>query len=147
MGRSSWLIRASGDATVPPDLSLHSALSAFDREHGARFTCFGGYAVPACYEAGVLQGHLHTRAAASLFDLSHMGQLLILPRDGCRVRDIVLELETSMPLDVLGMKAGQQRYGFMTTAGHRQRELTSARLLNLQRHSLIQSLAAWMDSC
>ena len=49
-------------------------------ELGARFVPFAGYEMPVQFPAGILKEHLHTRAAAGLFDVSHMGQLAILPR-------------------------------------------------------------------
>ena len=55
--------------------ALHVAL-------GARMVPFAGYDMPVQYPAGILKEHLHTRAAAGLFDVSHMGQIAVRPRSG-----------------------------------------------------------------
>ena len=47
---------------------------------GARMAPFAGYDMPIQYAGGVMKEHLHTRAAAGLFDVSHMGQILLRPR-------------------------------------------------------------------
>jgi aminomethyltransferase len=80
---------------------------------GARMTAFAGYDMPLQYQRGVLQEHLHTRAAAGLFDVSHMGQIALYPRSG-HVADAALALERAVPVDVLGLKPGRQRYAFFT---------------------------------
>lgn len=64
--------------------------------------------MPVQYPAGVLAEHLHTRSGAGLFDVSHMGQLL-LPLAAAQA------LETLTPCDVLGLKEGRQTYGVFTT--------------------------------
>ncbi len=87
---------------------LHVAL-------GARMVPFAGYAMPVQYRAGVMQEHLHCREAASLFDVSHMGQLTVRPRSG-RPEDAALALERVIAADVLGLAEGRQRYGLLTDA-------------------------------
>ena len=54
---------------------LHTPLFDLHLELGARMVPFAGYSLPVQYPAGVMAEHLHTRAAAGLFDVSHMGQL------------------------------------------------------------------------
>jgi len=61
---------------------------------GARNVGFAGYEMPVQYPAGIIKEHLHTRAAAGLFDVSHMGQIAIRPRSG-RLQDAARALETS----------------------------------------------------
>lgn len=85
---------------------LHLAL-------GAKMVPFAGYDMPVQYPMGVLKEHLHTRAAAGLFDVSHMGQILLTARSG-RVEDAALALERLVPVDVLGVKEGRQRYAMFT---------------------------------
>jgi len=63
----------------------------------------------------VLREHLHTRAKAGLFDVSHMGQLALRPKSG-RVEDASLALERLVPQDILGLPEGRQRYGQLTNA-------------------------------
>ncbi|WP_442880089.1 glycine cleavage system aminomethyltransferase GcvT [Aurantimonas sp. A2-1-M11] len=95
--------------TTPLD-ALHVAL-------GARMVPFAGYSMPVQYPAGVMKEHLHTRAAAGLFDVSHMGQVAIRPTSG-ELADAALALETLVPVDVAGVKEGRQRYAvFTNTSG------------------------------
>jgi aminomethyltransferase len=80
---------------------------------GARMVPFAGYDMPVQYPAGIIKEHLHTRAAAGLFDVSHMGQISVRPRSG-RLADAARALETLVPADVLGLAAGRQRYALFT---------------------------------
>jgi aminomethyltransferase len=80
---------------------------------GARMVPFAGYDMPVQYPAGVMKEHLHTRSAAGLFDVSHMGQIILRPKSG-RIEDAALALETLVPVDVLGLGEGRQRYGLFT---------------------------------
>ncbi len=75
---------------------------------------FAGYDMPVQYPAGVMKEHLHTRAQAGLFDVSHMGQVILWPKAG--MEPLALAFEALMPVDVLGVKAGRQRYGLFTNA-------------------------------
>jgi aminomethyltransferase len=81
---------------------------------GARMAPFAGYEMPIQYAAGVMKEHLHTRAAAGLFDVSHMGQIALRPNAGSTLADIALALENLVPVDVLGLAPGRQRYAFFT---------------------------------
>ncbi len=83
------------------------------RSLGAKMVPFAGYDMPVQYPAGVLKEHLQTREKAGLFDVSHMGQVILRARSG-RVEDAALALEKLVPVDILGLKAGRQRYGFFT---------------------------------
>ena len=90
---------------------------------GARFVPFAGWEMPVQYEAGVMAEHLHCRAAAALFDVSHMGQL-VLEGDGAD-----RALEALVPADILGLGEGRQRYGVLTSeAGGILDDLMVARL-------------------
>lgn len=80
---------------------------------GARMVPFAGWEMPVQYPAGVMKEHLHTRAAAGLFDVSHMGQLLLRPRSDMAA--LGAAFERLMPVDVLGLAPGRQRYGMLTT--------------------------------
>jgi aminomethyltransferase len=82
---------------------------------GARMVPFAGYDMPVQYPAGILKEHLHTRAAAGLFDVSHMGQIALHPRSG-RVEDAARALEMLVPGDVLGLAVSRQRYTLFTNA-------------------------------
>lgn len=84
-------------------------------ERGAKMVPFAGYEMPVQYPMGVLKEHLHTRAAAGLFDVSHMGQILLTAKSG-RVEDAALALERLVPVDILGLKEGRQRYALFTNA-------------------------------
>lgn len=90
--------------TVYYDLHLH---------FGARMVAFAGYEMPVQYKAGVLKEHLQTRNAAGLFDVSHMGQVILRPKSG-RLGDAAAALERLVPADVIGLPEGRQRYTFLT---------------------------------
>lgn len=96
----------SGPLSTTPLHALHISL-------GARMVPFAGYDMPVQYAAGVLKEHLHTRAKAGLFDVSHMGQVLV-KSDSGNIADAALALEKLVPVDILGLKQGRQRYGFFT---------------------------------
>ncbi len=85
-------------------LPLHDLHAELD----ARMGPFAGWEMPVQYPAGVLKEHLHTRAAASLFDVSHMGQVIL------RGQGADVALETLVPADLLGLAEGRQRYGLFT---------------------------------
>jgi len=80
---------------------------------GARMVPFAGFAMPVQYPTGIIREHLHTRSAASLFDVSHMGQLTIRARSG-RVEEAARALETAVPADVVSLQPGRQRYSVLT---------------------------------
>jgi aminomethyltransferase len=90
-------------------------LYALHVERGARMVPFAGYDMPVQYPTGILKEHLHTRAAAGLFDVSHMGQIALRPRSG-QMQDAALALEALAPVDVLGLNDGRQRYAFFTNS-------------------------------
>lgn len=79
-------------------------------ELGAKMVPFAGYEMPVQYPLGVLKEHLHTRAQAGLFDVSHMGQLRL------RGADAAAALESLVPVDILDLPVGQQRYALFTNA-------------------------------
>jgi aminomethyltransferase len=95
-------------AAAPADVDLlKTALYALHLELGARMVPFAGYWMPVQYRAGLIAEHRHTRAGAGLFDISHMGQLRV------RGAQAGAALETLMPVDVLGLAPGRQRYGLL----------------------------------
>ena len=81
-------------------------------ELGGKMVPFAGYDMPVQYPSGVLKEHLHTRAAAGLFDVSHMGQVVLRPKAGMEA--LKLAFEAMMPVAVLGLETGRQRYGLFT---------------------------------
>ena len=89
-----------------PEL-LHTPLHALHLELGARMVPFAGYSMPVQYPMGLMQEHLHTRAAAALFDVSHMGQLRLVGEDAASA------FETLMPVDVVDLGIHKQRYGLL----------------------------------
>jgi aminomethyltransferase len=74
---------------------------------------FAGYDMPVQYGTGVLREHLHTRAKAGLFDVSHMGQMALRAKSG-KVEDAALALERLVPQDILAIAPGRQRYAQFT---------------------------------
>lgn len=89
-----------------PLYDLHASL-------GAKMVPFAGWDMPVQYASGVMAEHLATREAAGLFDVSHMGQVILRPRNGT-VAEAALALERLVPADLVGLKAGRQRYGVLT---------------------------------
>jgi aminomethyltransferase len=86
---------------------LTTPLNALHVELGARMVPFAGYSMPVQYPAGLMAEHHHTRTAAGLFDVSHMGQLRLVGADAAAA------FETLIPMDVIGLQAGKQRYGLL----------------------------------
>ena len=78
-------------------------------EAGAKMVPFAGYEMPVQFPMGVMKEHLHTRAHAGLFDVSHMGQVIL------RGPDVAAALETLVPSSVIGLKEGRQRYTLLTS--------------------------------
>jgi len=92
---------------------LKTALTELHQELGAKLVPFAGYEMPVQYPMGVLGEHNHTRTEAGLFDVSHMGQVILRPKNGT-LRDAALALETLIPQDVADLEEDRQRYGFFT---------------------------------
>ena len=88
-------------------------LHALHVARGGKLVPFAGYEMPVQYPAGVLKEHLHTRATAGLFDVSHMGQLALRPKSG-QVADAALALERLVPQDIVAVAPGRQRYAQFT---------------------------------
>ena len=88
---------------------LTTPLNALHIELGARMVPFAGYSMPVQYPAGLMAEHHHTRDAAGLFDVSHMGQLRLVGPDAAAA------FETLMPVDVIGLGVDKQRYGLLLT--------------------------------
>lgn len=84
-------------------------------ELGAKMVPFAGYEMPVQYRLGVLKEHLQCRARAGLFDVSHMGQVILRPHSG-EVGDVARALERLVPVDVSSLKPGRQRYAIFTNA-------------------------------
>lgn len=89
---------------VTPLFDLHVELKA-------KMVPFAGYDMPVQYPLGVLKEHQHTRAAAGLFDVSHMGQVIL---RGADYSSVAAALEALVPADVIGLAQGRQRYGMFT---------------------------------
>jgi len=89
------------------DNLLTTPLNALHLELGARMVPFAGYSMPVQYPAGLVAEHHHTRTAAGLFDVSHMGQLRLVGPDAAAA------FESLMPVDVIGLGLHKQRYGLL----------------------------------
>ena len=92
------------------DSLLQTPLAALHRELGGKMVPFAGYDMPVQYPAGIMAEHLHCRAAAALFDVSHMGQAELVGEGAAAA------LERVTPADVQILKPGRQKYGLLTTA-------------------------------
>ncbi|EGU41949.1 glycine cleavage system protein T2 [Vibrio ichthyoenteri ATCC 700023] len=89
---------------------LNTPLHALHIEAGAKMVPFAGYDMPVQYQLGVKKEHLHTREHAGLFDVSHMGQLRL------KGAGAAAFLETLVPVDIIDLAAGNQRYAFFTNS-------------------------------
>ena len=86
----------------------HTPLHGLHAERGAKMVTFSGYEMPVRFPAGILAEHRHTRAAAGLFDVSHMGQIAFSGADAAA------RLEALVPGDILGLAPGRMRYTQLT---------------------------------
>jgi glycine cleavage system T protein (aminomethyltransferase) len=100
-------------ATVSAPSLKRTPLHALHLASGGKMVPFAGYDMPVQYGEGVLREHLHTRASAGLFDVSHMGQIVLRPKSG-RIEDAALALERLVPQDILALAPGRQRYALFT---------------------------------
>jgi aminomethyltransferase len=92
--------------SATPDL-LKVPLNDLHVSLGARMVPFAGYSMPVQYPSGLMAEHHHTRTSAGLFDVSHMGQLRLLGPDAAAA------FESLMPVDVMDLPVGKQRYGLL----------------------------------
>ncbi len=90
---------------------LRTPLDALHRSLGAKMVPFAGYEMPVQYDLGVMKEHLHTRTKAGLFDVSHMGQVVL---RATSYAEAARGLERLVPVDVLGLAENRQRYGLFT---------------------------------
>jgi aminomethyltransferase len=101
---------APGESRLPEEQNLlQTPLHALHLELGARMVPFAGYSMPVQYPQGLMAEHRHTRESAGLFDVSHMGQLRLAGTEAAAA------FESLMPVDVIGLAAGKQRYGLLLT--------------------------------
>src|SRR5882724_5869608 len=107
--REGSMMRARDDRSELKRTPLH----ALHVSSGGKMVPFAGYDMPVQYATGVLREHLHTRQAAGLFDVSHMGQIALHAKSG-KLEDAALALERLVPQDILGIPAGRQRYAQFT---------------------------------
>jgi len=98
----------SESTTAPLGALLHTPLHALHLELGAKMVPFAGYAMPVSYPQGILGEHRQCRESAVLFDVSHMGQLRLTGDDAAAA------LETLVPVDIVGLDPGKQRYALFT---------------------------------
>jgi len=98
---------SSSTSSATPARLLETPLHDLHVELGARMVPFAGYSMPVQYPAGLIAEHHHTRNAAGLFDVSHMGQLRLVGPDSAAA------LESLIPVDVIDLPIGKQRYGLL----------------------------------
>ena len=87
---------------------LKTPLHALHLELGARMVPFAGYEMPVQYPAGIKAEHQHCRSHAGLFDVSHMGQIVVTGANAAK------DLETLIPVDIEALATNQQSYGLLT---------------------------------
>ena len=97
----------AAEQTLPSTPLKTTPLNALHIELGARMVPFAGYSMPVQYPAGLMAEHHHTRKAAGLFDVSHMGQLRLVGPDAAAA------FESLIPMDVVDLAVGKQRYGLL----------------------------------
>ena len=120
-----------------------TALYDLHIELGAKMVPFAGYEMPVQYPLGVMKEHLHTREKAGLFDVGHMGQVVLWPKSG-KYEDAALALEKLVPVNVLDLKPMRQRYAMFTNdAGGIEDDLM---LANLGDHIFVVVNAACKDA-
>ncbi len=85
-----------------------TALYNYHKSLGAKFVPFAGYEMPVQYPSGIVEEHKATRSKVGLFDVSHMGQLLIEGNE-----NLVIELEKIIPTDLKKIKLNQSKYSFL----------------------------------
>src|SRR3954466_6446522 len=103
-----------GPVMLAADTSLkHTPLHALHLARGGKMVPFAGYEMPVQYPSGILKEHLHTRAAAGLFDVSHMGQRFLVGPDH---ETAARALEAVTPGDFVGLAPGRQRYSLLLNA-------------------------------
>ena len=95
--------------SAPVEPLLTTPLNALHIELGARMVPFAGYSMPVQYPSGLMAEHHQTRQAAGLFDVSHMGQLRLVGPDAAAA------FESLIPVDVIDLPVGKQRYGLLLT--------------------------------
>lgn len=93
---------------------ITTPLHALHIAKGARMVPFAGYEMPVQYPDGIMKEHVHTRSAAGLFDVSHMGQVEIRAGDGLGPAVLALALEALVPVDLVELPEGRQRYAVFT---------------------------------
>ena len=93
----------------PQSAVATTPLNAMHIAAGAKMVPFAGYSMPVQYPAGIKTEHLHCRAAAGLFDVSHMGQVLVSGPQAAA------ELETLLPSNLIDMTIGDQSYSVLLT--------------------------------
>lgn len=91
-----------------PETLETTPLHGLHRELGAEFGAFAGYDMPIRYPAGIMAEHLHCRASAALFDVSHMGQVIL------KGEGVIAALERLVPGDIAALGPGRQRYSMFT---------------------------------
>lgn len=87
--------------------ALDTPLHALHEELGARMVRFAGYRMPVQYPQGLVAEHRHTREQASLFDVSHMGQISVSGPSAAAA------LEQILPIDVIDLGLHRQRYALL----------------------------------
>jgi aminomethyltransferase len=95
---------------APAAALSRTPLHALHLQLGAKMVAFAGYEMPVSYPAGIIAEHRHCRDSAALFDVSHMGQLRLIGEDAAKA------LESLVPMDIVDLAVGKQRYAFFTNS-------------------------------
>ena len=106
----------SGREVDPGTGGIRTPLFDLHVELGGRMVNFGGHALPMRYSEGTVAEHRATRAAAGLFDVSHMGIVDLLPAGTDQISDVATWLEQCVPASIVNLEPGRMRYTQFTTA-------------------------------
>jgi len=116
-------------------------LHALHLSLGGRMVPFAGYEMPVQFADGIVKEHLQCRAAAALFDVSHMGQAFAIGAQGPAV------LETLMPGNIKDLKPGRIRYTqLLNDQGGILDDLMVTNLAEMDDHLFLVVNAARKDS-
>ena len=88
-------------------------MNDYHAENNAKFGTFAGYSMPINYSDGIIKEHLHVRSSVGVFDVSHMGQILILVS-----KSNISNLQRYIPLNLYSLKANKSYYSFILNHHH-----------------------------
>ena len=89
-------------------LPIDIPLKNFHQNNGAKILPFAGFNMPINYKTGIINEHKNVRNHSGIFDVSHMGQILIENNDLH-----INNLEKYIPLKLNSLKKNKSNYTFL----------------------------------